>query len=217
MADDGQTKNVERQPLPRKKKQKNEHINQEPIESSESERPSTSTPVKTLKRKRQEDKEEEETIESKKMKTPPKDSSSSDAKQISSSSAITERDDFITDKDKFETKYVEEDYFASGGYGSIYSGFRKSDNLPVPIKHIFKRKIPNKKTDDGNGKMVPTEVAIMSMLQDESIHSDGKAAPVALLDWYEIGGEILLVMERPIPCEDLLHYIGSKGGKLQEE
>uniref|UniRef100_A0A8C7WSF9 non-specific serine/threonine protein kinase n=1 Tax=Oryzias sinensis TaxID=183150 RepID=A0A8C7WSF9_9TELE len=71
--------------------------------------------------------------------------------------------------------------------------------------------------DDGNGKMVPSDVAIMLKLQDGSIHSDGKAPPVALLDWYEIGGEILLVMERPIPCEDLLHYIGSKGGTLQEE
>ncbi|XP_023806967.2 serine/threonine-protein kinase pim-1-like isoform X3 [Oryzias latipes] len=216
-SDDGQTQNVERQPFPRKKKQKDKHINQEPIESSESEQPSTSTPVKTLKRKRQEDKEEEETIEPKKMKTPPKDSSSSDAKQIATSSEITERDNLITDKDKFEAKYVEEYYFASGGYGSIYGGFRKSDNLPVAIKHIFKRKIPNKKMDDGNGKMVPSEVAIMLKLQDESIHSDGKAAPVALLDWYEIGGEILLVMERPIPCEDLLHYIDSKGGTLQEE
>ncbi|XP_020558279.3 serine/threonine-protein kinase pim-1 isoform X2 [Oryzias latipes] len=217
--DDGQNKNVERQPVSRKKKQKNKHINQEPIESSESEpsQPSTNTPVKTLKRKRQEDKEEEETIESKKMKTPPKDSSSCDAKQIATSSELTERDDLITDKDKFEAKYVEEYYFASGGYGSIFSGFRKSDNLPVAVKHIFKRKITNKKMDDGNGKMVPSEVAIMLKLQDESIHSDGKAAPVALLDWYEIGGEILLVMERPIPCEDLRHYTDSEGGTLQEE
>ncbi|XP_020562070.1 serine/threonine-protein kinase pim-1 isoform X2 [Oryzias latipes] len=210
-SEDGKTKNVERQPFPRKKKQKTKHINQEPSESEPSQ-PSTSIPVKTLKRKRQEDKKEEKTTESKKMKTPPKDSS--DAKQIPTSS---ERDDLITDKDKFEAKYVEEDYFASGGYGSIYEGFRKSDNLPVAIKHIFKRKIPNKPMDDGNGKMVPSEVAIMLMLEEESIHSDGKASPVALLDWYEIGGEILLVMERPILCEDLLHYICSKGGTLQEE
>ncbi|XP_078804992.1 serine/threonine-protein kinase pim-1 isoform X3 [Oryzias latipes] len=215
-SDGVQTKNVERQPFPRKKKQKKKHVNQEPTESEPSQ-PSSSTPVKTLKRKRQEDKEEEETIESKKMQTPPKDSSASDAKQIPTSSEKTERDDLITDKDKFEAKYVEEYYFASGGYGSIYEGFRKSDNLPVAIKHIFKRKIPNEKMDDGNGKMVPSEVAIMLMLEDESIHSDGKAAPVALLDWYEIGGEILLVMERPIPCEDLLHYLDTKGGTLQEE
>uniref|UniRef100_A0A8C7XDV6 non-specific serine/threonine protein kinase n=1 Tax=Oryzias sinensis TaxID=183150 RepID=A0A8C7XDV6_9TELE len=65
--------------------------------------------------------------------------------------------------------------------------------------------------------MVPSEVAIMLMLEEESIHSDGKAPPVALLDWYEIGEEILLVMERPIPCEDLLHYLDTKGGTLQEE
>uniref|UniRef100_A0A3P9MME5 non-specific serine/threonine protein kinase n=1 Tax=Oryzias latipes TaxID=8090 RepID=A0A3P9MME5_ORYLA len=71
--------------------------------------------------------------------------------------------------------------------------------------------------DDGNGKMVPSEVAIMLKLKDESIHSDGKAAPVALLDWYDIGREIVLVMERPIPCEDLFHYIDTKGGTLQEE
>uniref|UniRef100_A0A3B3IJC6 non-specific serine/threonine protein kinase n=1 Tax=Oryzias latipes TaxID=8090 RepID=A0A3B3IJC6_ORYLA len=124
---------------------------------------------------------------------------------------------FFLCSDKFEAKYVEKYQFAEGGYGSIYGGFRKSDNLPVAIKHILKCFIRNKQLDDGSGKMVPSEVAIMLKLHDESIPSDGKAAPVALLDWYDIGREILLVMERPIPCEDLFHYIDTKGGTLEEE
>uniref|UniRef100_A0A3P9I0T1 non-specific serine/threonine protein kinase n=1 Tax=Oryzias latipes TaxID=8090 RepID=A0A3P9I0T1_ORYLA len=219
LRDDGQTKNVERNSFPRKKTQKKKHVYHEPIESSASEpsQPSTSTQdntqVRTLKRKKQ----EEEIIEPKKRKTTLKDSSSSDAEQTATSSEKTERDNLITDKDKFEAKYVEKYQFGEGGYGSIYGGFRKSDNLPVAIKHILKCIIPHKKMDDGNGKMVPSEVAIMLKLKDESTHSDGKAAPVALLDWYDIGREIVLVMERPIPCEDLFHYIDTKGGTLQEE
>ncbi|XP_023805580.1 serine/threonine-protein kinase pim-1-like isoform X1 [Oryzias latipes] len=215
LRDDGQTKNAERKSFPTKKKQKKKHLNHEPIESSASEpsQPSTSTQdntqVTTLKRKRQ----EEEITELKKRKTTLKGSSSSDAEQTATSSQKTE----ITDKDKFKAKYVEKHQFGEGGYGSIYAGFRKSDNLPVAIKHILKSIIPHKKLDDGNGKMVPSEVAIMLKLRDESIHSDGKAAPVALLDWYDIGREILLVMERPIPCEDLFHYIDTKGGTLEEE
>uniref|UniRef100_A0A3P9HIS0 non-specific serine/threonine protein kinase n=1 Tax=Oryzias latipes TaxID=8090 RepID=A0A3P9HIS0_ORYLA len=219
LKDDGPTKNAERKSFPRKKKQKKKHLNHKPIESSASEpsQPSTSTQentqVTTLKRKRQEDKEEEEVIKPKKRKTTLKDSSSSDAEKTATSSEKTE----ITDKDKFEAKYVEKFQFAEGGYGSIYGGFRKSDNLPVAIKHILKCFIRNKQLDDGSGKMVPSEVAIMLKLHDESIPSDGKAAPVALLDWYDIGREILLVMERPIPCEDLFHYIDTKGGTLEEE
>uniref|UniRef100_A0A3B3HSM5 non-specific serine/threonine protein kinase n=1 Tax=Oryzias latipes TaxID=8090 RepID=A0A3B3HSM5_ORYLA len=219
LKDDGQTKNAERKSFPRKKKQKKKHLNHKPIESSapEPSQPSASTQdktqVTTLKRKRQEDKEEEEVIGPKKRKTTLKDSSSSDAEQTATSSEKTE----ITDKDKFEAKYVEKYQFAEGGYGSIYGGFRKSDNLPVAIKHILKCFIRNKQLDDGSGKMVPSEVAIMLKLHDESIPSDGKAAPVALLDWYDIGREILLVMERPIPCEDLFHYIDTKGGTLEEE
>ncbi|XP_078801345.1 uncharacterized protein LOC144991199 isoform X3 [Oryzias latipes] len=135
---------VERKTSPKKKKKV---TFPGPIETPEPEptKPSTSTPVRKLKKKRQEDDDEGEIMKPKKLKTSLKDSSSCDAKQIATSSELTERDDLITDKDKFEAKYVEEYYFASGGYGSIFSGFRKSDNLPVAVKHIFKRKITNKK------------------------------------------------------------------------
>ncbi|RVE72072.1 hypothetical protein OJAV_G00058190 [Oryzias javanicus] len=88
--------------------------------------------------------------------------------------------------------------------------------LQVAIKHILKCYIKNKEQDE-NGKYIPSEVAIMLKLQDKSLQSEEKAAPVPLLDWYEIGREVILVLERPTPCEDMYDYILNKGGKLQEE
>lgn len=70
---------------------------------------------------------------------------------------------------------------------------------------------------DENGKSIPSEVAIMLRLQDKNIYSKTKAAPVSLLDWYETDSQIILVIERPIPCKDMFDYIQDKGGKLEEE
>lgn len=45
----------------------------------------------------------------------------------------------------------------------------------------------------------------------------GKSAPVALLDWYDLGQELILVLERPVPCKDLHEYCQDNGGSLVEE
>lgn len=37
--------------------------------------------------------------------------------------------------------------------------------------------------------------------------SVGQSAAVSLLDWYNLDEVVLLVMERPVPCEDLLTYL----------
>ena len=67
-----------------------------------------------------------------------------------------------------------------------------------------------------NGKMLPTEVAIMLKLSAAKDDSVGTSAPVSLLDWYDLGHELIVVMERPVPAVDLSTYIKRKRGCLRE-
>ncbi|XP_059214456.1 serine/threonine-protein kinase pim-2-like [Centropristis striata] len=64
--------------------------------------------------------------------------------------------------------------------------------------------------------MVPLEVLLMLRVAGGP-GSLGKHAAVTLLDWYDLGTEVLLVMERPVPCEDLLTYLDNNNGVLRED
>ncbi|XP_062243295.1 serine/threonine-protein kinase pim-2-like [Platichthys flesus] len=116
---------------------------------------------------------------------------------------------------EFEAKYSELDPLGAGGCGTVFAGFRKEDNVPVAIKHIPHENLLCKPVCL-NGKMLPTEVAIMMKLTAKKNDSVGKSAPVALLDWYDLGHELIVVMERPVPAVDLSTYIKRKKGCLRE-
>ncbi|KAG8008536.1 Serine/threonine-protein kinase pim-2 [Nibea albiflora] len=45
----------------------------------------------------------------------------------------------------------------------------------------------------------------------------GTSAPVSLLDWYDLGHELILVLERPVPSTDLFQYIRDNGGSIEED
>ncbi|XP_059190816.1 serine/threonine-protein kinase pim-3-like [Centropristis striata] len=109
--------------------------------------------------------------------------------------------------EQFEAKYLQLLKLGEGGQGTVYAGERKTDNLPVAIKHIPKA---DEKTRpvviNGKTHMVPLEVLLMLRVAGGA-GSLGKHAAVSLLDWYDLGPEVLLVMERPVPCEDLLTYL----------
>lgn len=66
-----------------------------------------------------------------------------------------------------------------------------------------------------NGQSV--EVAAMLKLSESAEGSVGTSASVSLLDWYDLGNEHVLVLERPVPCEDLFTYIWTNDGPLPEE
>lgn len=57
---------------------------------------------------------------------------------------------------------------------------------------------------DDKGNVIPTEVAVMLKLAAES---DGTSSHVSLLDWYQLVGELVLVMERPMPAENYNNYL----------
>ncbi|XP_022069327.2 serine/threonine-protein kinase pim-1-like [Acanthochromis polyacanthus] len=116
----------------------------------------------------------------------------------------------------FEAQYVQQNPLGEGGCGSVYAGYRKADLLPVAIKYVPKDKIFCKHRDK-NGKLISVEVAIMKRLGGGSAGSAGKSAPVALLDFYDLQQQLILVLERPVPAQDLLQYIMENGGCLEEE
>lgn len=64
--------------------------------------------------------------------------------------------------------------------------------------------------------MVPLEVLLMVTV-GSGPSSIEKSAAVSILDWYDLAEEVLLVMERPVPCVDLLTYMKINGGALQED
>uniref|UniRef100_A0A3Q0R7G5 non-specific serine/threonine protein kinase n=1 Tax=Amphilophus citrinellus TaxID=61819 RepID=A0A3Q0R7G5_AMPCI len=97
-----------------------------------------------------------------------------------------------------------------GGYGSVLAGMRKADYLPVAIKHIQKDDVERNQT-----YVVPLEVLLMIKVGGGP-ESVGTRAAVSILDWYDLEQEVLLVMERPVPCVNLLTYMQNSVGPLEE-
>uniref|UniRef100_A0A3Q3MT75 non-specific serine/threonine protein kinase n=1 Tax=Mastacembelus armatus TaxID=205130 RepID=A0A3Q3MT75_9TELE len=89
-----------------------------------------------------------------------------------------------------------------GGFGCVYAGIRKVDDFPVSITWFNLTSL----------YMIPIEVLLMKKVAGGP-QSVGKSAAVSLLDWYDLDQEVLLVMERPVPCVDLLNYIDNNNVK----
>uniref|UniRef100_A0A3Q0R619 Serine/threonine-protein kinase n=1 Tax=Amphilophus citrinellus TaxID=61819 RepID=A0A3Q0R619_AMPCI len=96
-----------------------------------------------------------------------------------------------------------------GGYGSVLAGMRKADYLPVSITYTFLYVI------NGKTYVVPLEVLLMIKVGGGP-ESVGTRAAVSILDWYDLEQEVLLVMERPVPCVNLLTYMQNSVGPLEE-
>ncbi|KAG8006711.1 Serine/threonine-protein kinase pim-3, partial [Nibea albiflora] len=80
--------------------------------------------------------------------------------------------------------------------------------IRVAIKHIPKDKVS--RTEDYKGQTLAAEVAVMLKLANGQEGSVGTPAPVSLLDWYSVDEELILVLERPVPSEDLCDYLNNK-------
>nr|XP_020510256.2 serine/threonine-protein kinase pim-1-like [Labrus bergylta] len=118
------------------------------------------------------------------------------------------------DRAVFEAQYKEKKLLGEGGFGSVFAGYRRKDNLPVAIKHIRQSGIVRTSMLlDGEISMVPLEVVLMLKVKPAA---SGTRAAVALLDWYDLDDELILVLERPVPCCDLIDYMNSRGSGLQE-
>ncbi|XP_037629759.1 serine/threonine-protein kinase pak-2-like isoform X9 [Sebastes umbrosus] len=113
----------------------------------------------------------------------------------------------------FEEKYEEEGMLGEGSFGAVFAGHRKDDHLPVAIKRIREFLYT---TVDLNGEVtdLPTEVALLLYLNPAGA---GTSAVVGLLDWYNLDNELILVLERPVPCMDLYDYLVSIQSSIQED
>ncbi|XP_061580289.1 uncharacterized protein LOC133446295 [Cololabis saira] len=128
----------------------------------------------------------------------------------------TQQDTTRSPRDEFQEKYEQQGLLGEGACGSVFAGYRKSDHLQVAIKHVQSDKVVCKHKGR-DGREVSVEVAAMLKLQEANSGLAGQSAPVSLLDWYDLDQELILVMERPMPSEDLCSYIGKNGGPLEED
>uniref|UniRef100_UPI003AAAB1AE serine/threonine-protein kinase pim-2-like n=1 Tax=Centroberyx gerrardi TaxID=166262 RepID=UPI003AAAB1AE len=124
----------------------------------------------------------------------------------------------MNNRTTFKVRYEEAGPLGEGSYGSVYSGYRRSDRLPVAIKHIAKADVLYMQMAL-NGKMrrVPLEVVLLQKAgAGAEPGSVGSTAAVTLVDWFDLSNELVLVLERPVPAVDLDAYLEARGGHIQE-
>uniref|UniRef100_A0A674NXK8 Serine/threonine-protein kinase n=1 Tax=Takifugu rubripes TaxID=31033 RepID=A0A674NXK8_TAKRU len=100
---------------------------------------------------------------------------------------------------EYQKKYAEVDQLGEGGFGTVYSGYRRDDLFPVAIKHIDKDLVINSELH-----CVPLEMMLMVMTAGDSV---GENAIISPLAWTSLDDEVLLIMERPKNCTVLFDYI----------
>uniref|UniRef100_A0A3P9CP22 non-specific serine/threonine protein kinase n=1 Tax=Maylandia zebra TaxID=106582 RepID=A0A3P9CP22_9CICH len=84
----------------------------------------------------------------------------------------------------------EEHQLGEGGCGAVFSGYRIEDRFPVSVQMMVVRQAVTQIMDN---IMLSVEVAIMVKLAGEAEGSVGISAPVSLLEWFDLGKELILV------------------------
>ena len=102
------------------------------------------------------------------------------------------------DKTAFMQRYRVGAVLGKGGFGVVYAGFRRADNLPVAIKHVAKKRIQDWSMI--NQDKVSMELKLLSLLQN--VHG-----VINLIDYFILNDSLVYVMERPTNSMDLFNFI----------
>jgi serine/threonine protein kinase len=112
------------------------------------------------------------------------------------------------EKAPFESTYELKQVIGTGGFGTVYAGIRKSDRLPVAIKHVLRSKVTEwveyPATPWYPAHTLPMEIHLLQKVS----HVPGVAR---LLDHYDRPDGFVLVLERPDPSQDLFDHITQRG------
>jgi len=100
-------------------------------------------------------------------------------------------------KKKFHSRYEIKEEIGKGGFGVVYAGVRRSDNLAVAVKVVSH----NEELEETEQK--PLEIALMEKVSDIP-------GVIQILDYFQIEDCYYIVMER-FNSIDLFDYISEQG------